>query len=105
MPGAIDFPVGNMQYVGYIKYPVHGAAWRSNDVEITKALAALQPLYGKDNIEIITTDGQRVRGTVRSMKNTQALTTPSVKMLCANGQVVKIPFPAIAEIKDHNLAE
>jgi hypothetical protein len=71
-------------------------------VEITKALAALQPLYGKDNVEIITTDGRRVRGTVRSMKTTQALTTPSVKMEVANGQIVKIPFPTIAEIKDHN---
>lgn len=69
---------------------------------ITKALAALQPLYGKDNIEIITTDGQRVRGTVHSMKTTQALTTPSVKMQCSDGEIVKIPFPSIAEIKDHN---
>jgi len=73
-------------------------------VEITKALAALQPLYGKDNVEIITTDGRRVRGTVRSMKTTQALTTPSVKMETASGQIVKIPFPTIAEIKDHNLS-
>ena len=71
-------------------------------MEITKALAALQPLYGKDNVEIITTDGQRVRGKVRSMKTTQALTTPSVKMLTSTGEIVKIPFPTIAEIKDHN---
>lgn len=71
-------------------------------MEVTKALAALQPLYGKDNVEIVTVDGQRVRGTVRSMKTTQALTTPSVKMECANGEIVKIPFPTIAEIKDHN---
>jgi hypothetical protein len=71
-------------------------------VEVTKALAALQPLYGKDNVEIITTDGRRIRGTVRSMKTTQALTTPSVKMLCPDGQIVKIPFPTIAEIKSHN---
>ena len=71
-------------------------------MEITKALAALQPLYGKDNVEIITLDGRRVRGTVRSMKTTQALTTPSVKMECANGEIVKVPFPSIAEIKDHN---
>src|ERR1051326_9566572 len=77
---------------------------RTGRVDITKALAALQPLYGKDNVEIITTDGRRVRGTVRSMKTTQALTTPSVKMEIANGQIVKIPFPTIAEIKDHNLA-
>jgi hypothetical protein len=75
--------------------------WR-HKVEVTKALAALQPLYGKDNVEIVTVDGQRVRGVVRSMKTTQALTTPSVKMECANGEIVKIPFPSISEIKDHN---
>lgn len=71
-------------------------------MEINKALAALQPLYGKNNIEIVTVDGRRVRGLVRSMKMTQALTTPSVKIEMANGEVVKIPFPSIAEIKDHN---
>lgn len=71
-------------------------------LEITKALAALQPLYGKGNVEIVTTDGRRVRGTVFSMKTTQALTTPSVKIECADGEIVKIPFPTIAEIRDHN---
>lgn len=71
-------------------------------VETTRALAALQPLYGKDNVEIVTLDGRRVRGRVRSMKTTQALTTPSVKIECANGEIVKIPFPSIAEIKDYN---
>ena len=75
---------------------------RKETLEVTKALAALQPLYGKDNIEIVTADGKRVRGVVRSMKTTQALTTPSVKIECANGQIVKIRFPDIAEIKDHN---
>ena len=74
-------------------------------MEVTKALAALQPLYGKDNVEIITIDGQRVRGVVRSMKTTQALTTPSVKIECANGEIVKITFPKIAEIRDLNPAE
>lgn len=71
-------------------------------MEVTKALAALAPLYGKDNIEIITTDGRRVRGTVHSMKTTQALTTPSVKIQIADGEIVKIPFPNIAEIRDYN---
>ena len=71
-------------------------------LEVTKALAALQPLYGKPNIEILTTDGRRVRGTVHSLKTTQALTTPSVKMECPDGNIVKIPFPQIAEIRDHN---
>jgi hypothetical protein len=84
-------------FIGHLGYEL----WRYN-VEVTKALAALQPLYGKDNVEIVTMDGQRVRGVVRSMKTTQALTTPSVKMECANGEIVKIPFPTIAEIKDHN---
>jgi hypothetical protein len=73
-----------------------------NTMEVTKALAALQPLYGKGNVEIITRDGVRVRGIVRSMKTTQALTTPSVKVERADGQIVKVPFSSISEIIDHN---
>ena len=75
---------------------------RGDEVEVTKALAALRPLYGKDNVEIVTTDGTRVRGIVRSMKTTQALTTPSVKIERADGEVVKIVFSLISEIIDHN---
>ena len=71
-------------------------------MEVTKALAALQPLYGKDNIEIITIDGNRFRGTVRSLRTTQALTTTSVKMDCGDGEIVKVSFTAILEIRDHN---
>jgi hypothetical protein len=71
-------------------------------VEVTKALAALQPLYGKSNVEIVTSDGSRVRGTVRSLKMTQALTKPSVKIERADGEVVKIHFDIITEIIDHN---
>lgn len=74
-------------------------------MEVTKALAALKPLYGKGNIEIVTRDGVRVRGIVRSMKTTQALTTPSVKVERADGQIVKVPFLAIVEIIDHNSSE
>ena len=72
-------------------------------VEVTKALAALQPLYGKDNIEIVTTDGTRVRGRVKSLKTTQALTKPSVKIERGDDEVVKITFDKISEIVDHNL--
>ena len=71
-------------------------------MEVTKALAALQPLYGKDNIEIVTEDGARVRGTVRSMKMTQPLAKPSVKMERSDGEIVKINFDTITEIVDHN---
>lgn len=74
-------------------------------MEVTKALAALQPLYGKDNIEIVTDDGSRVRGIVRSMKTTQALTKPSVKMERADGEIIKIPFTNIIKIIDHNYSE
>jgi hypothetical protein len=73
-------------------------------VEVTKALAALRPLYGKDNVEIVTANGNRIRGIVRSMKTTQALTTPSVKIERADGEIIKIPFLSIAEIVDHNPA-
>lgn len=71
-------------------------------MEVTKALAALQPLYGKGNIEIVTREGLRVRGIVRSMKTTQALTTPSVKVERTDGQIIKVPFSSIVEIIDHN---
>lgn len=71
-------------------------------MEVTKALAALQPLYGKDNVEIVTEDSSRVRGIVRSMKTTQALTKPSVKIERADGEIVKITFDRIVEIIDHN---
>ena len=71
-------------------------------MEVTKALAALQPLYNQNNIELVTEDGQRVRGTVRSMKTTQALTRPSVKIERADGEIVKVAFQSIVEIIDHN---
>ena len=73
-------------------------------MEITKALAALRPLYGVGNIEIVTSNGHRVRGIVRSMKTTQALSTPTVKVERADGEVIKIPFTAIVEIINHNRA-
>jgi hypothetical protein len=95
---------GAISFSSLEKFTSHAAVnfGGNRNVEVTKALAALQPLYGKDNVEIVTVDGHRVRGVVRSMKTTQALTTPSVKMECADGEIVKIPFPSIAEIMDHN---
>ena len=67
-----------------------------------KALAALQPLYGKDNVEIVTASGERVRGLVKSLRTTQALTRPSVKIQRADGEIIKITFDTITEIIDHN---
>jgi hypothetical protein len=88
----------------YEPHPTKYSLTTSKDsgMEITKALAALQPLYGKGNIEIVTEDGHRVRGIVRSMKTTQALTTPSVKVERADGEIVKVPFSSIIEIINHN---
>ncbi len=74
-------------------------------MEVVKALAALQPLYNRDNIEIVTADGTRVRGVVKSMKTTQALTKPSVKIQRTDGEIVKITFDTITEIIDHNPPE
>ncbi len=71
-------------------------------MEITRALAALQTLYGKGNIEIVTEDGGRVRGIVRSMKTTGALSAPSVKVERPDAKIVKVPLSAIVEIINHN---
>ena len=100
--GLVFCPVVGHPIVFSAYFRVGNLVGRKETLEVTKALAALQPLYGKDNVEIVTADGKRVRGVVRSMKTTQALTTPSVKIECANGEIVKIRFPDIAEIKDHN---
>ena len=43
-----------------------------------------------------------VRGIVRSMKTTTALSTPSVKVERADGEIVKVPFTSIVEIINHN---
>src|SRR5436190_12591053 len=83
------------------KYSHENSKQDRGGMEITKALAALQPLYGKGNIEIVTNNGHRVRGIVRSMKTTQALSTPTLKVERADGAVVKIPFTAIVEIINH----
>lgn len=71
-------------------------------MEVTKALSALKPLYGKGNVEVVTQTGERVRGIVRSLRTTQALTRPSVKIERADGEIIKIPFMTIVEIIDHN---
>ena len=49
-------------------------------MEVTRALAALQPLYGKGNIEIVTVAGHRVRGIVRSSRKTATTSNP-MKMI------------------------
>jgi len=38
------------------------------------------------------------------MKTTQALSTPTLKVERADGEVIKIPFTAIVEIINHNRA-
>ena len=71
-------------------------------MEITKALALLKPLYNQDNVEVVTIDGNSVRGIVRSMKMTQALTRPSVKIEKPDGEIVKVAFSDIARVIKHN---
>lgn len=72
-------------------------------MEITKALATLKPLYNQDNIEVVTASGQRVRGVVRSLKMTQALTLPSVKIEQPDGTIIKVIIADIAQIINHNV--
>jgi hypothetical protein len=91
-------PRGDYIWLAAIDSP----ARKEKFVEVTKALSALQPLYRKDNVEIVTEDGTRVRGIVQSLKTTQALTRPSVKIERPDGEIVKIPFDTITEIIDHN---
>ena len=71
-------------------------------MEITKALATLKPLYNQPNIEVVTADGTSVRGIVRSMKMTQALTKPSVKIEQSDGSIIKVILADVTNIINHN---
>lgn len=61
----------------------------------------LQGIFDSDDVEIITHDGQSVRGRIDNLRSTQPFSKPAVKVLGADGQITKILFADIKEIIDH----
>lgn len=61
----------------------------------------LQGMLNSDDVEIITNDGQHIRGRIDNLRSTQPFSKPAVKILGANGQITKVLFTDIQEMINH----
>lgn len=61
----------------------------------------LQSLFDSPDIEVVTTDGRRVRGRIDNLRSTQPFSKPAVKIMGADGRITKILFSDISELIDH----
>lgn len=61
----------------------------------------LQGLLDSEDLEVVTNDGQRVRGRIDNLRSTQPFSKPAVKILAADGKIHKVLFSDIKEIIDH----
>lgn len=61
----------------------------------------LQGMLDSDDVEIVTTDGRRVRGKIDNLRSTQPFSKPAVKVLSADGKITKILFADIKEMVNH----
>ena len=61
----------------------------------------LQDMLDSDDVEIVTNDGQRVRGRIDNLRSTQPFSRPAVKILSADGKITKILFSDIKEMINH----
>ncbi len=61
----------------------------------------LQDMLESDDVEIVTNDGQSVRGKIDNLRSTQPFSKPAVKILGSDGKITKILFADIKEMIDH----
>jgi hypothetical protein len=61
----------------------------------------LQGLLDSEDVEVVTNDGQRVRGRIDNLRSTQPFSKPAVKILGADGKIHKVLFSDIKEVIDH----
>jgi hypothetical protein len=54
-----------------------------------------------DDVEIITLDGNSVRGRIDNLRSTQPFSKPAVKILGPDGKITKVLFSEIKEVIDH----
>jgi hypothetical protein len=61
----------------------------------------LQGMFESDDVEVITNDGQSVRGRIDNLRSTQPFSKPAVKITSADGKIHKILFADIKDVIDH----
>jgi hypothetical protein len=62
----------------------------------------LQGLLDSNDLEVVTTDGRRIRGRIDNLRSTQPFSKPAVKILGGDGTITKVLFADIKEIVDHS---
>jgi hypothetical protein len=61
----------------------------------------LQGMLGSEDVEIVTTDGRRIRGKIDNLRSTQPFSKPAVKILGNDGKITKVLFADIQEMINH----
>lgn len=61
----------------------------------------LQNMLESDDVEIVTSDGNSVRGRIDNLRSTQPFSKPAVKIIDSQGKITKVLFSQIKEIIDH----
>jgi hypothetical protein len=61
----------------------------------------LQEMFDSDDVEVITNDGQSVRGRIDNLRSTQPFSKPAVKIRGQDGKIKKVLFSEIKELIDH----
>jgi hypothetical protein len=61
----------------------------------------LQAMLDSDDVEVITNDGQSVRGRIDNLRSTQPFSKPAVKIRGQDGKIRKVLFSDIKELIDH----
>jgi hypothetical protein len=65
----------------------------------------LQAMLGSDDVEVITNDGQSVRGRIDNLRSTQPFSKPAVKIRGQDGKIRKVLFSEIKELIDHKKSD
>ncbi|MBO0721618.1 MAG: hypothetical protein J2P41_12395 [Blastocatellia bacterium] len=65
----------------------------------------LQEMFDSDDVEVITTDGQSIRGRIDNLRSTQPFSKPAVKIRCQDGKIRKVLFSEIKELIDHKKSD
>ncbi len=65
----------------------------------------LQAMFDSEDVEVITNDGQSIRGRIDNLRSTQPFSKPAVKIRGQDGKIRKVLFSEIKELIDHKKSD
>ena len=76
-----------------------------SDFDFFAIMEKLQEMFASQDVEVITTDGQSIRGRIDNLRSTQPFSKPAVKIRGQDGKIRKVLFSEIKEIIDHEKSD